>query len=406
MTDKFFYPASVLGRLNGEHARALEDGLPFEIDENAPPFFWPAEISSNRLDSYYSRMHQSSLENFAADATAGVSFLDSHDSRKLGFGQSIRGVFEQVDSEKKRAVVDFYTIPGINFGGQHSYSSTDDFIRAVNGGLARDVSVGFYDGREICDICEMPVWGMTDCQHWPGDQYERPTGERVTATYTIFDARLAEVSAVFDGATPEAMILKAQRHLSAGDLTQSALQRLEVRYRAKFPSELHKKIYTIGTKKTGGNSVSLEMKLRTMLELSEEGDVLAAISELTQQTDRATGNSARLTAEVEKLTNELTEAKTRIAEMEPQATDGKAYRSDLINSALAEGVRANGSDFAQEKYRGILEAAGIDIIKQMKNDWQKLGDKRFTGGRATEDDAPQQEAKADIPDEAFEVGGY
>jgi hypothetical protein len=49
-----------------------------------PPVFFSGIVSTNALDSYSTRMHRSSLENFAADLTEGRVLLDSHDSSTLG----------------------------------------------------------------------------------------------------------------------------------------------------------------------------------------------------------------------------------------------------------------------------------------------------------------------------------
>ena len=78
------------------------------------------------------------------------------------------------------------------------------------------------------------------------------------------------------------------------------------------------------------------------------------------------------------LANELTR-------LRPLADDGRAYRADLIEEALAEGVRAHGEKFASEAYRGMLESSGIEVIKRMRDDWRAIGDKQFPGGRQSRD---------------------
>jgi hypothetical protein len=369
-----------------------------ELEEDAEPFFWAAEISSNRLDAYFSRMDVSTLSNFARDAKDGVSFLDSHDSRKLGFGQSLSGTFE-TGGDVSRVLADFFTVPGINFGGQHSYRSTDDFIRAVKAGLARDVSVGFYDGRELCDICGDPIWGWTDCPHWPGTEYsiDEEDKETVLATSTIFDAHLAEVSAVFDGATTEAMIIKAQRELEAEYARQ-----LEKRYRAKFPGVEPSWPGIDITAKRSEHKMSkldnsLEQQLRELLaETPEEQKGLNIVETVTW-----------LAREVERLApveQDLIEANERIKELEPQAQDGEQYRNDLIEAALEEGVRAVGTEFAGETYREILGSSSIEVIKQMQADWQAAGDRRFSGGRKVRDGNGETENQVSlVPDEAYAV---
>ena len=382
--DLFFYPARVNLRAVSETLRAI---VP-DVDD---PYFWQAEISNNRLDSYYSRMHTSTLQNFALDAAAGVSFLDSHDSRKLGFGQSLTGEYQASDVE--RVLADFYTAPGIRFGGRHSFESTDDFIRAVKARIVRDVSVGFYDGGEICDICGNPVWGWTDCSHFPGNEY--PVGEQgaatVLATSSIIDAHLAEVSAVFDGATPGAVITKIDRMLSEGTLGRDRLAGLQQRYRARFPGlDLNKQFrpaYVQRPARTGGKTVDFEKELRTLFPGSK--DLLAAVRQAVTDAERLAGE---------------------VDELRALADDGRQYRADLVSEALAEGVRANGDTFAQETYRKMLESAELSVIRQMRDDWRKAGDKRFGAGGPQVKPSPQpddetnnQQPVSVVPDAAYTI---
>ena len=57
-------------------------------------FIFPAEISNDSVDSYFTRMHESSLRNYAADALAGVSLQNSHRHNELPFGRSLYGLYE------------------------------------------------------------------------------------------------------------------------------------------------------------------------------------------------------------------------------------------------------------------------------------------------------------------------
>lgn len=97
--------------------------------------------------------------------------------------------------------------------------------------------------------------------------------------------------------------------------------------------------------------------------------------------------------------------KRRVSELEPQATDGRAYRADLIAEALAEGVRAQGKDFDQPTYEAMLTTAPLATIKRMRDDWQRIGSERLQGGRRSVDEsqAPDKQAKpvSHVPASAF-----
>lgn len=213
------------------------------IFEDHPPYFFQAEVSSNRLDSYYTRMDATSLRNYAEDATAGVSLQNSHQWRSLGFGRSVQGQFIGAQGNGvARTLVDFYSLPGLNLNGV----ATDDLIAGIRSGLVSDVSVGFYGGEYRCDICGRDMMRDWDCWHIPGFYYNvkdkdaksaksaKEKEEQVLATATILNARLSEVSTVYDGATPGALILKAERELEAGRLRPEMARTLEQRYRVSL----------------------------------------------------------------------------------------------------------------------------------------------------------------------------
>ena len=203
----------------------------------SPPFFWPAEISNSRLDSYFSRMQPSSLKNYAQDADAGVSFQNSHNSRELGLGYSLKGRYVGPGGNGiAKTLAAFYTIPGLKLG----QTDTTNFIVGVRSGICRDVSIGFFGGRSVCSICARDMRDYAQCQHWAGEVYPvtdsagKVTGQ-VMAEELIEDAHMSEVSCVYDGACPGAAITKARWAAEAGVLLPSYARVLESRYRIKLP---------------------------------------------------------------------------------------------------------------------------------------------------------------------------
>jgi len=345
------------------------------------PFFWPAEISSNNLDAYFTRMLPSTLTNFAADASAGVSFVNSHRHNELPMGQSLSGTLEQI-GEGQRVVADFYTMPGLNLNG----ITTDDFIAGVRGGIIRDVSVGFFGGKQFCSICQLNYMSW-DCPHMAGMEYDIQGGGKVLCTVGVDGAHLAEVSAVYDGATPDATILKAQRMVEAGELKPDAVRMLEARYRMTFSN----KRSFAGVDLQRGKKLELEQQfnqLREVLAIDANTDVVSTVVSLTGERDR-------LKTEVDKLTPEAEALRAKIAELTPQAADGVAYRSDLIAETLGEGVRAMGEKFSKETYDAVLRTSPLAVIKKIKEDWAAVGNSRFQGGRHTVDNSEAPGANGD-----------
>ena len=174
--------------------------------------YFRAEISNGNLDSYKTIMAPSSLENYANDASAGVNILDSHNWKTIGVGRTTNGVY---DRENNKVEVDFYVLDDLDLTNQ-SFANTASLIKAINDGLANDVSIGFVDGKEMCSVCGKNLWGADSCDHWPGDKVVIETNgtDEVKECYGhIEDARLAEVSIVYDGATPGAQIISKNKDL-------------------------------------------------------------------------------------------------------------------------------------------------------------------------------------------------
>lgn len=367
-------------------SRAADAGV---FDER-PPFFWPAEMSSQRLDAYFTRMDaDTTLRNFVADATAGVAFQNSHRWYELPLGQSVEAKLEG-EGEDRRAVAVFYTVPDLRLNDVN----TSDFIAGVRAGIVRDVSVGFHGGKFICDICGRDMLTDWKCEHIPGFTYQVGEGDQakapVVATATIVDAHLSEVSAVYDGATPGAAILKAQRELDAGRLDSRQAGLLEQRYRVRL----------VQPARTYGGA-TLEGQNDVTPPVSGEEPVSGVGPDPTE-IEAARVILQRLGATGDDLMAQVRWAETKINELRPQAEDGRAYRQSLVDEALAEGTRALGAGFDADIYRGVLATASLEQVKRMRDDWRGVGDRLFAGGAVVRNSneppktAPAQPAAANL----------
>lgn len=300
-------------------------------------FVWEAEISSDRLDAYFTHMCPSSLQNFVGDLKKGVSFQDSHARNRLGYGQSLNGEYLNVPTA--RIIGTFYTVPGIKFNA-NSFQSTDDFIRAVQAGIVRDVSIGFYGGVYICDLCLAPY---LNCSHWAGMEYERD-GDRVVCTVAIENANLAEVSVVYDGATPGAVILKAQEHARAGMLPPQTLYDLQLRYRVELP--------TTQTKR----GIEVVNKPEEVNKPETDAGAAAEIEQLKMEVDRLT----------------------------PLANAGTAYLTKLQEELIAEGIRSQGENFPIEIYQILAQRLSPEQINDLCHSFRHQAEQRLPGGRFTQ----------------------
>jgi hypothetical protein len=351
------------------------------IFDQFPPFIWLNEISSDRLDAYFTVMDaETTLPNYARDAAAGVAVLIGHNTRELPIGYSLTGTLEHT-GDVTRVLSDAYALQD---------AATAPVINRVRAGIVRDDSVGFsYAGAQcICSICNRDMWRDWKCWHIPGMRYKRtdnpedavsdPNGE--LATGRIVNAHLAEYSLVYDGATPGAAVLQAQRAAEAGRITTEQARLIEQRYRINLPG---KRLAIQGA------TMPPENNGKDVSHTSTAAPAAAPLERAIQQTLERVGapNDLLIPAGVEWLADEL-------ARLTPLAKDGEQYRKDLIETAEQEAVRALGAE-AGAAQRAMLEAAPIALIKSFTTSWRAIGDASLKGGRLTaekSDDEPEPAA--------------
>ncbi len=190
--------------------------------------------NDNFVGDRYCFLDASTLKNIAADAAAGIAFMNSHrdgglsQPSELPFGKTFAGRYEayvdEAGVQRQRSLVGFYMLRGVLPNGSAG-PTTDDLDRMIRGGTVADVSVGLRGGERICDVCGNEV-GAYDrhaqeylCSHMPGSDRKMDDDQKAAqlargvpkgkASYSLVDARMGEVSAVYDGAVPGAGFRKA-----------------------------------------------------------------------------------------------------------------------------------------------------------------------------------------------------
>ncbi|HMX27519.1 MAG TPA: hypothetical protein PKC13_18125 [Blastocatellia bacterium] len=396
--------------------RANDPGV---FDQHTPIFF-AVEASNSEMDAYYTRMAKNTLQNFETNARASVSFQDSHRTRELGLGGTLDAALEQ-DGDILRLTADVFTLGGL--------PDLDAFIHRWRAGIARDVSVGFYGGKHICALCNRSIWSW-DCPHIPGVEYDVETrndqGEvtsksRQVAFAWIDGARLSEISAVYDGATPGCAILKAQREAESGRMTPDVANLLEARYRGLHLTAAHRRWAGIDVathlEKVSAHSPAVTTHRanpdKGAISMSENnnpatpgqtgsqpgvepsaGDTRSPATALPAKPEATAtpDENARLVADLvttaglpAEVSGDAREVATHLRQM---VSDGKAYRERVIGEALTAGVRLFGNDFDKEGTRALFERAGVEAIRKMGDQWSASADKIFPSGRQTVDDPP------------------
>ena len=220
------------------HTRAVGDsewtGVMSKINQHSlkpltkeEVFTFSGICSNDRLDSHLPKMDPTTtLRNYAEDLKNGVPLQENHDIWKNPYGRSYDGEL-LISSNENSVRGHWYVMRDLELNG----TKTNDVIRAIQGGIMKDMSVGF-GGNEIwyrCSSCKRSVFDW-DCPHIPGLEDEHG---QMTFSW-IVNGRLREVSTVYTGSTPGAYIDKAREYVQQGQLSKENISRLEQKYQVRF----------------------------------------------------------------------------------------------------------------------------------------------------------------------------
>lgn len=211
-----------LAAINAHARRSLARSDVFVVD---------ARPSDTSVDSHFTRMDpDTTLANYAEDASDGVPILNSHGAAGNGYidlpvGRSFAGTLLRDDYTTPRGTTlhatktkpAVYTAHYLPRGVTTSSTSNDDLIRAIDAGILPDVSVGFGNTKPRgangywyrCDECGEDLLRSPECTHYPGMLVKSDNGKEThRATATVMDAGLKEYSHVWRGSNPSAQLLR------------------------------------------------------------------------------------------------------------------------------------------------------------------------------------------------------
>ena len=187
-------------------------------------------------DAYGRVVSADSMPQIAIDFSNNLRVLDSHKHDTNGVGQTVRGeVIKEIVESVEIPKVHFtaYILKGLKLDGQ-TYQSTDDWAEVIRDGMANSFSIGFFSERDICNICQLPIFSYK-CRHYPlewAEVTDPETGEekRVQCTYTCFECQAVEVSFVYSPANPDARLIQKAKALAENNLfLPEQIQRIENR---------------------------------------------------------------------------------------------------------------------------------------------------------------------------------
>lgn len=103
------------------------------------------------------------------------------------------------------------------------------------------------------------------------------------------------------------------------------------------------------------------------------------------------------------LVDKLAKAEAKTKELEPLAEDGRSFRKEVIEAALADGVRAQGNDFPADTWKETFSTMSIKAIRDIAKTFQSQAEAQIPDGRKTEPNKFRKKVVDNIPDEAFKA---
>ncbi len=350
--------------------------------------------------------------------------------------------------------------------------TTDDLNKMLDSGTLKDSSVSAMWGRSECSICHNDIRDYENCKHMPGRFYnvnEQQVQCYVIAKPAPpprkDNSQIYENSDVVAGAYPDAKTFSAKPPSEpsgkTGKLNLNNIADLKLVNKdapvfcclsstsATFQiegenlrdaSELHQlyhDMYSETELPEGWTMAKLSQKHKeSVKELLDAGhdhlmqdaldgtlnEALKAKSKkgsenqvdekeklaLEKQIADLTAEKDQFALDLETKDTEIADLKTKVDELTPQAELGTKYREDVIATALASGVRDQGTDFKEETFKKMFANLSIDEVKEMGEAWEKsaLAKLGVPPSRTKGEDLnlPGGELKQTLDPELYKVG--
>nr|DAW80649.1 MAG TPA: prohead protease [Caudoviricetes sp.] len=337
-------------------------------------FVYQGIISSDAMDSYYTKMDaETSLRNYANDLKAGTPLMTYHETSQSPIGRSFDSSIDVKEDGKTVVRGLFYIVRHTKINGE----STDDLIRQIETGTLTEMSVGFgginlwykssYDGKDIFES-----------RYYPGDKDEN--GNLVY--YYIMDATLREVSLVYKGACPDAVVERIRNDLPNMEDAERQIQKYETRFnvRIDMPKQRSKE----------GKRMNIEEIKRAV----EKGDLQRGELLKALKVDAITDGQRSILKEL----GEDASIET-VRSLKEKAEIGKRAFEEKLDELVKARV-AIGQEFDQEKYKEQMRSMDVDFIEDQTRLFEDIKKAEFKPGRQTQKQN-DEEGKAVFVSESY-----
>lgn len=389
-------------------------------------------------------------------APDGFWGLGGRPKMAMPYGRTFDSRYEPSTEEGETVslVADHYMIRGVELDG----IKTDDLIASVEAGTLFDSSIGFSYDKATCSVCEKD-YRSRDCDHISGKTYEVEEEDGVVRNkfcYIKAEAPgfLMENSLVFDGAYPGAGVMS-----KAGDIVEGengvyqvigdtknmdpekpiiATYSEKVGLLTMVKKSNKKKIFkgvSLQSKDEGaeilkGGEKNMNEEILKVLEKLGieyvEGETSfedlfnqladawkpewgSAIDNL--ESGSPGGEALEGYAELKAFDSYITEGEVleelgvelSANEVLRLAKEGQDYHVQVIEEAIAMGVRAQGNEFAADTWKETFGSMSTKAIKDIMKTFESQAKEGIASGRLS-NPKPDSPEKVNIPDDAFVVG--
>lgn len=366
-------------------------------------FVFEGVVSDDSLDSFKTRMDpETTLANYADDLTRGVSLMSGHDTDKEPYGRSFDSVIQERNGLTE-VIGKFYMLRDSTANG----TSTNDLIRNINGGITKDMSVGFMAGIDDY-ICSVDGKSLAESKYFPGDRTE----DGKEAFYWIKNGHLREVSTVYKGSNGNAFIQKAREFASKHKLGQSRIAMLQQGLGTRF-DELDKSIFGINVRDDEeGGKAKMDITIDDVREAVENGDITVEelkdlVAELEEEeTDGEGGSDDGASDDEDKKAGKAVKrvfgrsmSEKALRKVKAEAEDGRSYKKEIVSRAVKARTAVQGKGFNKAHYKKMLQRSDAESVREEAESYEKMKKELFQSGRSAS--AGSDDDQDDVP--AFKI---
>ena len=213
-----------------------------EDADNPDKVYFEGTIATGAITTQFHEMQPRALRQFAR-AAKDIIVLPEHNQKLQPIGRSVSGRYVRAENA---TYAKFYIQRGLSLTNA-GYRDTDSYIKSLQAGTSRDLSIGAIVRKMECSLCGEEMvrrsfffFNITECDngHSPGmkvyidkdnvEHREPGRGRReVRVIGKVLDAELIEFSSVAIGANPNAQVTKTLKQaLTEGTLQEAHLLQL------------------------------------------------------------------------------------------------------------------------------------------------------------------------------------